>query len=144
MKIFQRKILKLQNENSKNIGSLDCAKQVLNKTSLKNVFSIFIKTYVYTMFFICSLPQVANLARLGIPTDCFYLEPGFLMQLTLRQLIQPDLESRFIVRSQFQASLFVLDYRWWCNPPTYRMTMLPPAGIEFMSPSKIWPPRKLD
>ena len=34
-----------------------------------------------------------------------YLESGFFPQLTLRQLIQPDLESRFIVRSHLGPSI---------------------------------------
>ena len=58
----------------------------------------------------------------------------FYLQLTLRQLIQPDLESRFIVRFQLGPSiqsvpLLVLNYRWSHNPPTYRRTVTP-TGIE--------------
>ena len=58
-----------------------------------------------------------------------YLKSSFFYpQLTFRYLIQPDLEFRFIVRSQLgpvfsQAPLLVLDYRWSHNPPTYRRTV---------------------
>ena len=54
----------------------------------------------------------------------------FYPQLTLWQLIQPDLEYRFIVRSQLgpsfsKAPLQVLDYRCSHNPHTYRRTVTP-------------------
>ena len=63
---------------------------------------------------------------------CFYL------QLTLRQLMQPDLESRFIVPvllglSQIpvfiQAPLLVLDYRWSHNVPPIE-GLLPVTVVE--------------
>ena len=63
-----------------------------------------------------------------------YLESGyfiFYLQLTLRQLIQPDLESRFIVRSQYLVRL--LSQCWITGGHTIHPPikgLLPSTGIE--------------